>query len=551
MVKVSYIFLFSFFFTVSVYAQTTVSGRLTGTEGKPISLAHVFLTYPSDDNPISSVVVQKDGKFKIVINSEGLWVLHFTGIFHHEYQIAIYTGEQKNIRLDVKLQTYNYNRNFSSMKVIGNFNGWSIPKAIALKKDQDGKYSAIVDNKSDTLVYRIINIRTGGKVEGTEADGYTPTGVDSKGIEGYNSFLIAKKGKVKIEFDPRKLVNSDKPTSFKFTPANSFESRFANAYATLEDTRQKYKTELYSHIDEHEFGFKFDFSHFIDTVKNLLNSEADTLIKQVYQLSYFCLKYMSEPGHEVDSKTSRETLKIIPPNSIVWSLDSASISEVLRYSAIKENLKEKFVREVLDANPMERTKTILLRDEIARRFHALEDKKILPYLAILMDQFGDSPEALNNGKKYADFYVKLKNGVRAPEFSVKSLSDSSHHFTNDSFKGKYYLLEFWATSSSTSKDELANLKKAYDKYGGEKLTIVSISLDSSSVDAVKFIHSNMEIPWLNAIEEKGLDSKLCKSFEVYSLPKSILINPEGIIEAIGWDLRGSNFLKTLKKYLGE
>ena len=551
MVKVSYILLISFFITSSACAKTTVNGRLTGTDGKPMSLAHVFLTYPSDDNPISSVVVQKDGKFKIVINSEGLWILHFTGIFHHEYQIAIYTGEQKNISLDVKLQTYNYSPDFSSMKVIGNFNGWSIPKAIDLKKDKEGTYTAYVDNKTDTLIYRIINFRTGGKVEGTDAHGYLPTGVDSKGTEGYNSFLVAKKGNIKIVFDPRKLVNSEQTTSFKITPDTSFESKFAKAFAILEDTKQKYKTEVYAHLQKHNFGFKFDFMPFIDSVKSLLNSESNELIRQVYQLSYFWMKYMNEPGHEVDFKTSRETLKIIPPNSMVWSLDSISISEALTHSSIKEYEKEKFVHKVLDTNPMERTKTILLRDEITRRFHALEDKKIIPYLAILLDQFGDSPEALYDGKKYSQFYVKLKNGVRAPEFSVKSLSDTSQHFTNDSFKGKYYLLDFWAATSSTSKDEIANLQKAYDMYGREKLTIVSISLDSSSVDAVKFIHSNKEIPWLNAIEEKCLNSQLCKKFEVYSLPKAILVNTEGIIAAIGWDLHGLNFLKTLKKYLGE
>ena len=39
-------------------------------------------------------------------------------------------------------------------------------------------------------------------------------------------------------------------------------------------------------------------------------------------------------------------------------------------------------------------------------------------------------------------------------------------------------------------------------------------------------------------------------FEIYSIPKSVLIDPKGNIAAAGWDLRGGNFLKTLEKYLG-
>jgi peroxiredoxin len=217
---------------------------------------------------------------------------------------------------------------------------------------------------------------------------------------------------------------------------------------------------------------------------------------------------------------------------------------------MKDILQEKFIYNVLDTNPVERTKTILLRDEIEKRFIRLEESKIIPMLSILLDQYGDSPEAKIDGKKYFN-YVHVKRGEKAPEFSVKLLQDSTKHITNNNFKGKYCLLEFMSSTSSACKDEIVNLKKAYDKYSREKLDIVTISLDSSAVDAAKFIRENVEVPCFNAIEEKGLDSKLCKNFEVYSFPKAVLINPEGIISAVGWDLHSKNFLNTMKKYLGE
>jgi peroxiredoxin len=548
MVWVSFFISILFFLVPTAFAKITVYGKVTGFDGKPMICACIFLTYPSDDNPVKSIMVEKDGNYKIDIGSVGLWVLHFTGTFHHEYPIAIYSKESKKIRLDVKLRTYNYNTNFSSAKIIGNFNEWSPSNAVELKKADDSTYSATVDNNSDTLLYRLINVRTGGKVEGTDADGYFPNGPDPEGIEGYNSFLVKKKEMVKIIFDPRKLSHSNQASSFEFTPANSFESRFAQAYATLEDIRQKFNTLLYAHISEYHWGFKFDFTLLIDSVKNLMDNETNELIHQVYRLGYFGIKYLSTTGHYVDNKTSRETLNDIPPNSVVWALKPEFIFKAMKSAGYSMPERYNYIHKVIDENPMERPKAIILRDEIESKFHSLQYNDILPFLSILLDQYGNSPEAIRDRMVYAR-YIKLKDETQAPKFSVKAISDSNRNFTNNSFKGKYYLLNFWTVSNPASQNEIANLNNIYSKYNGKDFAILNVSLDSSSEDVAKFINNKIEMPWPQAIEEKGLVSQFCKSFEVYSVPKAILIDPNGDIKASGWNLRGSNLTKTLKKYL--
>ncbi|MGA9293696.1 MAG: redoxin domain-containing protein [Ignavibacteriaceae bacterium] len=548
MARVSFFLSFLFFFSSLVLSKTIVYGKVTGVDGKPIPVVHIFLTYPSDDIPVRSVIAQKNGNYRIEIDSDSLWVLHFTGIFHHEYPIAIYNIQSRKIKLDVKLRTYDYKNNFSTAKIIGKFNGWSEVRGVSLKKEKNGTYSAIVESKSDSVIYRLINVRTGGKVEGTDADGYIPNGVDPKGTEGYNSFLIKKKGKVKIVFDPEKLVHSNQPTQFTLTPAGSFEAKFAHAYATLEDTRQEYESSLYAHLAEFRFNFKFDFVSYIDSVKNLLENETNPLIKQVLHLSLYGLKYMATFDHNIDAKTSYKLLDNLPPGSVIWSLDPSLMVKALNLAAYSEPEKDKYVHKVLDLNPMNRTKEILLHFEIDRKFHSLQYAGILPYLSILLDQYGDSPEALEDGKIY-ERYIKLKSGMKAPEFSVRSLSDSSRNFTNKSFASKYYLLNFWSSTNPASVDEIQNLKKEYKKYGRKKLDILSISVDSVSDNAMKFVKTKTNIPWDIAFVENQLDNQFCKNYEVYSVPKSILINPEGEVVATGWKLRGRNLKETLKKIL--
>jgi peroxiredoxin len=200
---------------------------------------------------------------------------------------------------------------------------------------------------------------------------------------------------------------------------------------------------------------------------------------------------------------------------------------------------------------MSRTKAILLRDEIDRDFHSLDYVKIPPYLSILLDQYGDSPEAVTFGRTYYGDYGKLKDSTQAPAFSVSSLSGPKRTFTNTSFKGKYCLLYFWATWNKPSVDELENVGKAYKKYSSKGLRMLSISVDSTREDISRMKHSREKTPWMSAIVKGGLDSKTCKDFAVYSVPKSVLVDPDGKIAAAGWELRGENLGKTLAKYLGK
>ena len=544
--RASLLVLFLCLLSITVHAKTSISGRVTGIDNKPISFAHVFLTYPSDNTPLKSVEVAKNGQYKIEIDANGLWMLHFTGIFHHEYTVAIYCNENKDLKLDVNLNTYSYVTKFDRAKIIGNFNDWSIAKEISLKKDSDNQYSAIIKTSLDTVYYKLINVRTGGEVEGTDADGYVPSGVDVEGIKGYKSFQLTKNGQVKISVNPAKLIHSDQRASFKLFPENTFENKFAKAYATLEDTRDKFKSLLYEHLAQFRFGFKFDFTPYIDSIKNLITAEPDSLVRQVLQLSYFELIYMSTISHHVEIAVSRKTVSTITPNSVVWSLNPASLYEALNQASFNEPKRKNYIQEVLNTNPMNRTIEILLSKEIDRKFHSLKYSEIPYYLTILVNQYGDSPEAKNYRKTY--YRYLLENGTTASKFSIKDLLDSKKEITNESFKGEYYLINFWSIFSSKSIDEIKTLKEAYERYNS-KLKIVSVSVDTSSAQVLECLNSKITLPWEKAITPNGISSEVCKNFVVSSLPTSILIDPKGIIVANGWELYGSNLMKTLKDFL--
>lgn len=84
-------------------------------------------------------------------------------------------------------------------------------------------------------------------------------------------------------------------------------------------------------------------------------------------------------------------------------------------------------------------------------------------------------------------------------------------------------------------ENLPTLKSFYEKNKEKNLKLLSISLDSDKSrwkDAINKHHLN----WDNVSELKGWEGKVSKDYNVYAIPKTVLINPAGIIAGIDIDL---------------
>ncbi len=522
-------------------ARTVVYGRVTGTNGKPIPVANVFLCHPGNNHPVKSFTVRKDGDYKAIIPTPGIWLLRFTGIFHREYPIAIYAVNGSRSRLDVSLRTYNYGGVFTPA-VIGNFSGWSVSKEVPFQKGPDGVYFATVPCKSDTLVYRLLNVRSGGEVEGTDADGFIPNGT-----ENYNSFLIADRREVRIEFDPNRLPYSKKTTTFKFANSSSLEARFARAYAGFEDAKQDSRESFFKSVVDHRMmGHKFDYDPYLSRVESMLHREHSGLVRQALELSYFSISYISTNGDYVKPNLCQLLLTSIPPASPVWSLRPSSISEAIDFSGYPMYKRMDYIREVLNDNPVSQTKITLLANRILIMSRSLNPGEMIPYLSMLVDQYGDSPEAVADAKAYSQ-YLQPKDGKPAPQFSINSYPDTSSHITNDLFKGKYCLLDFWSPSDRSSIVETRHLQRLQENLGDERIAMVSVALNFPSKVRKKHVMSEKMLRY-SAEVQHGFNNKICEDYEVYSLPKLVLIGHTGNVVASGWELHGSK-LDTLLRSL--
>jgi thiol-disulfide isomerase/thioredoxin len=140
------------------------------------------------------------------------------------------------------------------------------------------------------------------------------------------------------------------------------------------------------------------------------------------------------------------------------------------------------------------------------------------------------------GVKIRDILSKLKLtaiGIQAPEFSC--LDANGKPVSRSSFKGKYVLVDFWASWCGPCRRENPTVVKAFHKYHDKEFTIIGVSLDDTREDWLLAIKKD-GLDWTQVSDLKGWKAEAASLYGVNAIPMNYLLNKNGIIVAKG--LRG-------------
>ncbi len=160
----------------------------------------------------------------------------------------------------------------------------------------------------------------------------------------------------------------------------------------------------------------------------------------------------------------------------------------------------------------------------------------------LQERFPDSPTIRDKVAKELSRLDKV--GKPVPKLEAQDLS--GRPVLLESFKGKYVMVDFWATWCAPCIAELPRLQAAYRKHHDAGFEIVGVSLDETRTPVVDFVKVR-RLPWIQ-LHNGTAGADLVEAFGVSSIPASYLIDPEGHISRL--DLRGPALEATLAKLIG-
>jgi len=279
-------------------------------------------------------------------------------------------------------------------------------------------------------------------------------------------------------------------------------------------------------------------------------------------------------NYEVDGSDESQRIKDLTLfiNKKVDIVDSLSV--VFRDNMNKENFlslktqldsifnkikieTQQHIRKFIKDNPAKLSSLLALYQQIAPREAILnweEDNDLYILVdSLLFKEFPNSDaviqlhgqlEEYRNHLKMMNSKVSLNIGDTVPNFILPDATGKEYSLSD--FKGKYVLLDFWASWCAPCREENPILVKIYEKYKIKNFEIVQVSLDRDRDSWLKAIN-DFKLSWLNLSDLQYWDSPVAKLYSIQSIPTNFLLNPQGII--IAKDLRGEMIEPTLQRLL--
>ncbi|OGX87460.1 hypothetical protein BEN47_10480 [Hymenobacter lapidarius] len=187
----------------------------------------------------------------------------------------------------------------------------------------------------------------------------------------------------------------------------------------------------------------------------------------------------------------------------------------------------------------------LLALQYARQMGVPQYEEVAPIYAALAPAIQMSPP----GQQYGQLVAGLKAttiGTEAPAFTQSTPSGQSVSLAD--YRGKYVLVDFWASWCGPCRQENPAILKAYEAFKGRKFEVLGVSLDQEKTRAawVKAIADD-RMPWTQVSDLRGFESETARQYGVLAIPQNFLIDPSGKIVAS--NLRDEELATTLAKFI--
>jgi peroxiredoxin len=227
-----------------------------------------------------------------------------------------------------------------------------------------------------------------------------------------------------------------------------------------------------------------------------------------------------------------------------------------QFSKAKENVAKEKVEEMIDSLTNQRNEHVygeyvkknpssILAMYALQQYAGwdIDPEKVEPLFNILSEANRALPSALGL-QNSLEIAKKTGIGRMAMEFTQNDTLGKPIYLS--SFKGRYLLVDFWASWCGPCRAENPNLVKVFNKYKDQGFHILGVSLDRPGQKEkwLKAIHDD-GLAWTQVSDLKFWDNEVAKQYGIQAIPQNLLLDPEGKI--IAKNIRGEE----LEQKVGE
>ena len=261
----------------------------------------------------------------------------------------------------------------------------------------------------------------------------------------------------------------------------------------------------------------------------IVDAEGSKLYKEYYSVINQCAPHIAA-----------QLKLLIQAQEAMQKQDIKTFSDL--YAKSSEEKKKAFtiIKEYAQANPSSEV-NVLLFDWLSSfdektKIYEIMDKSLFKgaykeledrYLE-LMKKFEELRAKAKAEQEARDKELENKGvGEMAPDFTLKNTKGTS--VSLESLRGKWVVLDFWATWCGPCKASMPHLKEYYEKYAG-KFEVLGIA-GSSKEEDWKTMVKDMKLPWINVINPQNSTEKedVLKLYSIEAFPTYIIIDKEGKI----------------------
>ncbi|AMR33263.1 hypothetical protein A0256_18475 [Mucilaginibacter sp. PAMC 26640] len=359
-------------------------------------------------------------------------------------------------------------------------------------------------------------------------------------------------------FSALALVSCKDQSSFKLSGTVNNPDKIGKVYLIVADTAGTAFIDSAVLGDSHTFEFKHN-APYANLYKVKLGKEGpifDFVLKNGDDVKFSTDASDVAHTYEVSGSDESEKIKEFNTISTLYGNKNSKLSE--EYTAKSEALGHpsdsllKIYMPVFQKNIADYSTEILkfINDnkKSLTGFYAATsldqfkyEQQLVAYADEIKDNFKDNP-AVQTFIRQMELVKPISVGHKAPEFTAKSIDDKDVKLSD--YKGKYVMIDFWASWCAPCRQENPNVVKQYAAFHNKGFEILGVSLDTEKKDWAGAIKAD-GLKWTHVSDLQRFEGPTERLYHIEAIPSNFLVDPSGNI--VAKNITGADLETFLKK----